>query len=82
MTRRKLVAASLFFTLFGVIAVLPPLALLFTADIRPFGVPLPIVYVFLLWAGLVLGAVWFASALPDDAPQPGPAETGPAGPVP
>lgn len=70
MTRRKLVSASLFFTVFGVIALLPPLVLLFRFDARVFGVPIETVYVFLLWAVLVAGACWFSLILPDERPKP------------
>src|SRR5690606_18354381 len=68
MTRRKLIAAALFFTIFGVIALLPPLVLLFRFDARIAGVPVETVYVFALWALLVAGARWFSRALPDDMP--------------
>ncbi len=68
MTRRKLVSASLFFTMFGVIALLPPLVLLFRFDARVFGVPIETVYVFALWGLLVAGACWFSRILPDERP--------------
>lgn len=70
MTRRKLVSASLFFTVFGVIAMLPPLVLLFRFDARVFGVPVETVYIFVLWGLLVAGARWFSRILPDDRPPP------------
>jgi len=68
MTRRKLVSAALFFTLFGVIALLPPLVLLFRIDTRVLGVPIETVYIFVLWALLVAGGRWFSGVLPDDEP--------------
>lgn len=68
MTRRKLIAAALFFTIFGVIALLPPLVLLFRFDTRIAGVPIETVYVFSLWALLIAGARWFSRTLPDDRP--------------
>lgn len=70
MTRRKIIGAALFFTLFGAIAVLPPLIWLFRTDIVLVGVPLEVVYVFGLWFMLVVGAYRFASALPHDEPSP------------
>lgn len=70
MTRRKLVAAALFFTAFGALAYLPPLVLLFRLDIRVMGVPIETVYVFTLWMALVAGARWFSRVLPDDRPHP------------
>ena len=71
MTRRKLVAAALFFTVFGALAFLPPLVLLFRFDARVMGVPVETVYVFVLWGLLVVGARWFSRVLPDDRPPPG-----------
>ena len=68
MTRRKLVAAALFFTVFGAFAYLPPLVLLLRLDVRIIGVPAETVYVFALWAVLVAGARWFSRVLPDDRP--------------
>lgn len=70
MTRRKLVAAALFFTAFGAFAYMPPLILLFRLDVRVFGVPVETVYVFVLWIALVAGACWFSRYLPDDRPPP------------
>lgn len=69
MTRRKLVSASLFFTIFGVMAFLPPLILLFRLDMRVAGVPIETVYVFALWALLVAGGCWFSRVLPEDDPR-------------
>ena len=66
MTRRKLVSGSLFFTLFGVVALLPPLVLLFRFDARVMGVPIETVYVFMLWVLLVAGARWFSRMLPGE----------------
>jgi hypothetical protein len=69
MTRRKRIAASLFFTLFGVIALLPPLVLLFRFDARVAGVPIETVYIFVLWALLVIVGLWFSRVLPDEPRQ-------------
>lgn len=71
MTRRKIVSASFFFTIFGVIALLPPLVLLFRFDARLFGVPIETVYVFVLWIVLVAGARRFSRILPDDSRHTG-----------
>ena len=68
MTRRKLIAAALFFTAFGALAYMPPLVLLFRFDMRVLGVPVETVYVFVLWIALVAGARWFSRTLPDDPP--------------
>lgn len=68
MTRRKLVAAALVFTIFGAMAALPPVIDLFRHDTRIAGVPIATIYVFALWIVLVIGARWFSRALPDDTP--------------
>lgn len=68
MTRRKLISAALFFTVFGALAFLPPLVLLFRFDARVAGVPIETVYIFVLWALLVVGTRWFSRVLPDDSP--------------
>lgn len=73
MTRRKIVGAALFFTLFGAIAIFPPLILLFRTDIVLAGIPLEVIYVFGLWSVLIIGAFCFARALPPD--EPGPTES-------
>lgn len=69
MIRRKLIAAALFFALFGVIALLPPFALLFRHATRLGGVPLETVYLFVVWILLIVGARWFSRVLPDDTPH-------------
>lgn len=69
MTRRKLISASLFFTLFGVIALMPPLILLVRFDLRVAGVPIETVYIFVLWALLIGGSCWFSRALPREDPR-------------
>jgi len=70
-TRRKIIGAAFFFALFGAMALMPPLVLLFRSSARPFGVPLETVYVFVLWIVLVAGAFWLSRSLPeDDPPKP------------
>lgn len=70
MTRRKIIGASLFFTLFGTMAILPPLILLFRYDGMAFGIPIETVFLFALWIFLIVGAAWFATILPRDEPSP------------
>ena len=74
MIRRKLVAAALFFTLFGAIAFMPPFALLFRTNTRVLGVPLEAAYIFVVWILLILGARWFSRVLPDDNAAPADAQ--------
>ena len=66
MIRRKQISAALFYSLFGVIAFMPPFVLVFRTHLRIAGVPLDILYVFTLWIALIFGAWWFSRLLPDD----------------
>jgi hypothetical protein len=74
MTRRKIIGASLFFTLFGAMATLPPLVLLFSFKGTVFGLPVATLFLFGLWIFLVVGAAWFGNALPRDEPHHPPGE--------
>lgn len=77
MTRRKVIGASLFFTLFGAMAILPPLILLFRFDALILGIPVEAIFIFGLWALLIIGAAWFSVILPRDEPAPPPGEGSP-----
>jgi hypothetical protein len=68
MERRKLESAALFFTLFGVMLILPPLVLLFNIRVRLFGLPSEMIYLFVVWLALVAGTAWFSRRL---RPEPG-----------
>lgn len=70
MIRRKIIGAAFFFTLFGAMALLPPLILLFRLDVRILGVPIETIYVFISWALLVAGARWFSRVLPHNEIAP------------
>lgn len=70
MSRRKTTGAALAFALFGALATLPPVVLLFRFDALIFGIPVETVYIFLLWIVLVAGAVIFSRTLPNDDPEP------------
>ena len=74
MTRRKIIGASLFFTLFGAMASLPPLILLFRFEGFVAGLPIATLFLFGLWVFLVAGAEWFGYALPRDEPHLPPVE--------
>lgn len=66
MDRRKLESAALFLTLFGALLFLPPLTLLFHHEMRLFGVPVELSYLFGVWMALVLLARWLGRRLPQD----------------
>lgn len=65
---RKLQSAALFLTLFGAMLFMPPLVLLFNLRQRLFGIPAEVIYLFLVWLGLVLATAWFSRRLPRVSP--------------
>ncbi|WDR06893.1 hypothetical protein PSQ90_05435 [Devosia rhodophyticola] len=75
MSERKLQSAALFLTLFGAMLFMPPLVLLFNLRQRLFGIPAEVIYLFLVWLGLVLATAWFSRRLPASG-----TETPPSGP--
>lgn len=64
MDGRKLQSAALFLTIFGAMLFMPPLVLLFNVHVRVFGVPAELIYLFLVWLGLVIATARFARRLP------------------
>lgn len=76
MDRGKVESAALFLTLLGAMLIMPPLAILFQVERRLLGIPVEVIYLFVAWAGLVLGARWLGRNLPRE-PGAGPEEEGP-----
>jgi hypothetical protein len=66
MDQRKLQSAALFFTIFAAMLILPPLVLLFNFKARLLGLPAEMIYLFVVWMGLVGATAWFAYRLPHD----------------
>ncbi len=64
MERRKLVSAALFLTLAGALLFMPPIASVFQMQRRLLGVPAEVIYLFLCWMLLVVGAWWLGRRLP------------------
>ena len=76
MERRKLEAMALFFTAFGVMLIMPPIALVFQLERRLFGIPVEVIYLFVCWVVMVAGAFWLGRRLPREAAAE-PGEDGP-----
>lgn len=64
MTPRKVEHAALFLVLLGALLFVPPLVTLMNIRARILGVPIEVVYLFVVWALLILGAIWLARRLP------------------
>jgi hypothetical protein len=65
--RRKLESAALFLTILGAMLIMPPLALLFQVERRFLGIPMEVIYLFMVWLLLVAGAWWLGKRLPHDS---------------
>lgn len=59
----KLRDAALVLPLMGAFLLLPPLTDLFMAPVRIAGIPLIVLYIFGVWLGLILVALWLAGRL-------------------
>ena len=70
MERRKLESAALFLTIAGALLIMPPLAVVFQVQRRILGVPSEVIYLFLVWAALIVGAWWLGKRLPSEPVQP------------
>ena len=62
-SHRKARDRSIALLLIGIVALMPPIAGIFLIDGKVFGVPFPLVYVFVIWGLLVAGAAALASIL-------------------
>ena len=72
MDRGKLISAALLLTIAGILLIMPPLTLLFQWQQRIFGVPVLIIYIFVVWIGLVAGTRALAHRMPPDTPPDDP----------
>ncbi len=63
--QRKVRDRSLALLLTGIGVLLPPIAGISLIDVRVLGVPLPLLYVFAVWALLIAGAMLLARPLRD-----------------
>lgn len=54
---------SLALVITGVVLLLPPIAGVALVDVRIAGIPMPLIYVFVVWIGLIIGAARLASRL-------------------
>lgn len=67
MDRRKIESTALLVTILGAMLLTPPLTLIFQRPVRLFGVPLELIYIFVVWAGLCAAAFWLGRKLPADS---------------
>ncbi|MAN79296.1 MAG: hypothetical protein CMM77_05495 [Rhodospirillaceae bacterium] len=75
--------------LVGIVLVMPPFAQVVLVDANLFGVPIPLLYIFVVWAALIFGAAIMAGPLsrtgapmatpPQGDGEPTPTDSNPAG---
>lgn len=65
---RKARDRSMVILLIGTALLMPPLAPAVLMEERVFGLPLPLLYIFVVWAGLIVCAVMNARALKEPLP--------------
>jgi len=70
MERRKLESAALFLTIAGALLIMPPVAVVFQIHRRVLGIPSEVIYLFLVWAALIVGAWWLGKRLPSEPAKP------------
>jgi hypothetical protein len=71
MERRKLTSAALVLTVLGALLFMPPIASVFQIRRLILGVPAEVIYLFLCWVLLILGARWLSTRLPHDGEDEG-----------
>ena len=64
--RRRARDRSLALLLLGLALLLPPMAYLFQLQWTLLGAPATLIYLFVVWAGLIVGAAWLSRQLQDD----------------
>ncbi len=75
LSRRKVRDRSIVLVLVGTVALLPPVAGISLTDGSIGGIPVPLLYVFVIWAGLIAGAALLGRALLDTEDSPSSTET-------
>jgi hypothetical protein len=73
---RKARDRALILPVIGAILLLPPIARIFAIDAGIGGVPLPVIYVFAVWAALIVGAAALSRHLGGPEPVADDAESG------
>lgn len=75
--RRKTRDQSLILLFVGVILLMPPVAAIFDLDTKVGGIPTPLAYLFVVWAMLILGALFISRRLGPTDEAPGPTDEPP-----
>ena len=70
-SQRKLRDRSLVLAIVGTVLLIPPVADIFLINGKLFGLPIPLLYVFIVWIGLIVAAARLARPL-RDGDDPGP----------
>jgi len=73
--RRRIESAAFVLPVFGAALITPPILYVFNVHARPFGIPLEVIYFFLVWIALIAGTFQLSRVLPhSDRVRPRPRE--------
>ncbi len=64
--RRKTLDRSIVLLIVGAVLLMPPIIGISLVDMKLGGIPLPVLYVFLIWAALICGAAILSKPLRDN----------------
>ena len=64
-SRRKLENAALALSVFGAVLIVPPILSIFNVQLRLFGVPVVVIYLFLVWITLVGVTRFLSGRMPE-----------------
>ncbi len=64
--RRKTLDRSIILLIVGAVLLMPPIIGISLVDMKLGGIPIPVLYVFIIWAALICGAVILARPLRDN----------------
>lgn len=81
-THRRTRDRAIVLLLSGVVLLSPPVAGIFQLEARIAGVPLTLIYLFVVWGGLIFGASRLAPRLRDTDPESDPGAPGATAPKP
>lgn len=69
---RKARDRSIALLLLGTVLLMPPIGTIFLIDTSVFGLPFPLIYIFIVWVLLIVGGAWLVRALQDGDVAPPP----------
>lgn len=63
--KRRTADRAMVLPLLGLVLLMPPIAMIFEINAKVFGIPVTLIYLFAVWAFLIIGAAFLAPRLSD-----------------